>query len=159
MVDPATLTAAIAAATGAVGLFDKIADQVERFITRKPKPEIPKEHRMKIERSGDDIVARKYGREWQRITAEDLRRLPESQLRHIRVLETSMKNHYRVWERTYPELALLDSPIQKARVESQLQDVIRAMGGDLEGILTFLESCGMVLDDHYMEIRDLVKRV
>ncbi len=44
MVDIATVTATIGAAASAVKLFDKIADQVERFITKSPEPSVPPEN-------------------------------------------------------------------------------------------------------------------
>lgn len=159
MVDIAMISAAIGAATSAVGLFDKIADQIERFITKRPEPGIPSEHRLKIEQSGTDIVAKSHDQEVQRITAKDLENLPAGQLQHIKVLERSMENHYAVWSQVYPELAIMDSPIQKAKVEQQLRGIVGAMAGDLEGILSFLESCGIHLDDHYMHIRHLVKQL
>ena len=159
MVDLATISAAISAATSAVGLFDKITDQVERFISKSEVPSVPKEHRMKIAEEDDAIVSREHGHVTQQITANDLEKLPESQLRHVAVLEKSMENHYSIWEKVYPDLALVDSPIQKAKVEKQLEGIIRDMKGDLEGILSFLESCGLYLDDHYMHVRHLVKNV
>jgi len=153
MVDPLTV---IGAATAAVGLFDKIADQVERFMTRRPLPDVPAEHRMSIKEKNGAIVATEHGRETQRITGEDLNRLPTELLDHVRVYERSMRNHYAVWSSAYPQLALLDSPIQKARVEGQLAEVVRAMKVDLDGILGFLESAGISLDDHYLHMRQLV---
>ncbi|GMV49809.1 MAG: hypothetical protein L6Q34_12630 [Nitrospira sp.] len=156
MVDIATIIAAIGAATSAIELFDKMADQIERFITKRPTPDVPKEHRLKIEKSDADIVASSHGQVVQRITAQDLVNLPPSQLQHIKVLEQSMENHYAVWSQVYPQLALMDSPVQKARVEQQLRGIVVGMKGDLEGILSFLESCGIHLDDHYMHIRHLV---
>jgi hypothetical protein len=114
---------------------------------------------MKIQREGDQIVSRVHGQVEKTITAKDLKSLPPTELRHITTLERSMENHYGTWERVYPELALLDSPVQKAKVEQQLEQVIRSMKADLEGILSFLESCGLHLDDHYMHIRYLVARV
>lgn len=156
MVDIATITATIGAATSALGLFDKMADQIERFITKQPEPDVPKERRLKIEKSGTDIVARSRGQIVQRITAQELANLPASQVQHIKVLEQSMENHYAVWSQVYPQLALMDSPVQKAKVEQQLRGIVGGMKGDLEGILSFLESCGIQLDDHYMHVRHLV---
>lgn len=156
MVDIATIIAAIGAATSAIELFDKMADQIERFITKRPTPDVPKEHRLKIEKSDADIVASSHGQVVQRITAQDLVNLPPGQLQHIKVLEQSMENHYAVWSQVYPQLALMDSPVQKARVEQRLRGIVVGMKGDLEGILSFLESCGIHLDDHYMHIRHLV---
>jgi hypothetical protein len=158
MVDIVTITAALAAAASAVGLFDKIADQVERFITKQPELSVPPEHRMKIEGLGDKIVASVHGQQVWTITGADLEKLPAEQLRHITVFEKSMQNHYSVWESVYPQLAILDSPVQKARVEQQLGQVVKDMKQDLEGILSFIESCGMYLDDHYMQIRHLVSQ-
>lgn len=159
MVDIATITAAIAAATSGVGLIDKIADQISRFVRKDPNPAVPKEHRMKIVKEGDAIVSKIHGQENQRITAADLAKLPESDLRHIKVLEKSMENHYAIWESVYPQLALAIDPIVKAKTEQQLKGIIKDMKGDLEGILNFLEQSGFYLDDHYMYIRDVVRSV
>jgi hypothetical protein len=156
MIDLAIITAAIGAATSAVGLIDKIADQVEGFMTKSSEPTVPKEHRFKIEREGDAIVSKYHGQEHQRITAQDLQKLPEATLRHIKVLEQSMENHYLIWAATYPQLALAIDPIAKAKTEQQLKSVIAGMKGDLDGILNFLEQSGLHLDDHYMHIRNLV---
>ena len=156
MLDLATITGVISAAASAVGLIDKIADQIERFMTKRPEPEVPKEHRLKIEKEGEAIVSRYYGQEQQRITAQDLQKLPEDTLRHVKVLEQSMQNHYAIWASVYPQLALADDPIAKAKTEQQLNSVIAGMKGDLERILNFLEQSGLYLDDHYRKIRDLV---
>ncbi len=153
------LLPAISAATSAVGLFDKIADQIERFLTISEEPLMAREHRMQITNEDGSIVAREHGQITQIITGKDLRNLPEQQLRHVTVLENSMENHYAIWESVYPQLALMDSPIQKARVSKQLEIIIKDMKGDLEGVLSFLQTCGLYLDDHYIHIRDLVNQV
>jgi len=158
MVDFATITAAIGAATAGVGLIDKIGDQVSRFLTKSKTPVMPVEHRAKIERDGDAIVQKHHGVEYQRITSSDLQKLPEAELRHITVLEQSMENHYAVWASVYPQLALAIDPIAKAKTEQQLKGIIVAMKGDLVGILDFLLQAGLDLDDHYRNIRDVVAR-
>ena len=152
--DPVTV---ITAATAAVGLFDKISDQIERFIQKRPDSSVSAEHRMSIGQDGGDLVAREHGTETQRITSEELSKLPEPLLRHVTVLQDSMENHYRIWSSTYPQLALMDSPVQKAKVEAQLDGVIKGMKTDLDGILSFLESAGLYLDDHYLHVRQLVR--
>lgn len=159
MVDPATITAAISAAAAGVGLIDKIADQIDRFVTKRPKPAVPKEHRMQIAKEGDALISRVHGVEYQRITAADLQKLPAPTLKHVQVLEQSMENHYAVWAAVYPKLALAVDPIAEAKTEQQLKTVIAAMKGDLVGILEFLESAGLQLDDHYLHVRDVVKSV
>lgn len=158
IVDIGTVTAAISAATSAVDIIDKIADQIDRFMTKSPEPAIPKEHRLKIEKQGSAIVSKYHDQEYQRITVEDFQKLPESELRHIKVLEQSMENHYSIWSAVYPQLALAVDPIAKAKTELQLKGIIVGMKGDLEGILGFLERSGLQLDDHYMHIRDVVAK-
>jgi hypothetical protein len=152
-------TAAITAATSAVGLIDKISDQIERFITKRPEPSVPREHRQKIQQVGDAIVSSWGGQERQRITAQEIQKLPEQTLRHIRVLEQSMENHYQVWSAVYPQLSLAIDPVAKARTEFQLRGVVAGMKGDLEGILRFLEESGVQLDDHYQHVRSVVAYV
>ena len=55
MADPFTV---ISAATAAVTLFDKIADQVERFISKRPEPAVPPEHRMSIRQAEGDLIGK-----------------------------------------------------------------------------------------------------
>jgi hypothetical protein len=159
MIDLALINGAIAAATSAVGLFDKISDEIERFVTKRPEPAVPKEHRQQIQKEGDAIVSRMHGQVYQTITAKDLEKLPESDLRHIRVLEQSMENHYSVWASAYPQLALAVDPIAKARTEIQLKGIVSGMNDDLNGILGFLEESGLHLDDHYQNVRNVVNRL
>lgn len=156
MIDLVTITAAIGAATAGIKLIDKIGDQVSHFLTKSETPIMPVEHRAKIEREGDAIVQKHHGVEYQRITASDLQMLPEAELRHVKVLEKSMENHYAVWAAVYPQLALAVDPIAKAKTEQQLKGIIVDMKGDLVGILDFLLQAGLDLDDHYRNIRDVV---
>jgi hypothetical protein len=158
MVDLATISAAIGAATACVQLIDKIGDQVSQFLTKDRKPVTPTEHRAKIERDGDSIVQKRYGSEYQRITASDLQKLPYSDLQHIQVYEQAMENHYAVWASVYPGIALAVDPIAKARTELQLKAIIAAMKGDLLAILNFLRKSGLELDDHYSKFYDVVSK-
>lgn len=45
MVDLAAVTVALDAATSAVGLIDKIWDQVERFMSSSPEAAVPNQHK------------------------------------------------------------------------------------------------------------------
>ena len=156
MVDLALLTAALGAAGAGIGLIDKIADQVTRLLTKRDAGAMPVEHRVIIKQEGADLVSRHQGREKQRITAADLAKLPEPMLRHVMAHEKSMENHHKVWASVYPQLALETNAVTKARTELQLQEIVRAMKGDLVAILRFLEAAGLQLDDHYIHIRDAV---
>lgn len=155
--DFATITAAVGAAAAGVELIDKIGDQIVRFLG-KDVPGLTGTHRAKIERDGQAIVQKVHGVETQRITGSDLANLPDDLVRHIRVHEKSMENHYAIWESVYPQLALMVDPVAKARTEQQLRGIVVAMKGDLLGILDFLSRAGLDLDDHYRHIRDVVSK-
>ncbi|MGB5276324.1 MAG: hypothetical protein WBP02_04025 [Gammaproteobacteria bacterium] len=66
---------------------------------------------------------------------------------------------YSIWEKVYPELALVDDPIQNAKIkiEKQLAGTVHDIKDDLVGIYSFLESCGLYLGDNYVHVRDLIK--
>jgi len=78
-----------------------------------------------------------------------LQKLPEPMLKHIMVLEKSMQNHYDLWAAVYPQRNASPDPIVNAKVDQQLKSIVSAMKDDLIGILSFLQSCGIHLDDHY----------
>ena len=157
MVEIALVTQAIGAASAGLKLIDQIADQVTHFIDgRKPPPEY-REHAMTITAEGDKLVSSYRGQVQQVVTAEEMeKKLPPAEFQHIRVLEQAMQNHYNVWSKVYPQLAILDSPVQKAKVEAQLDEIVQEMKQSLVGILDFLETCGFYLDDHYLHVRHAV---
>jgi hypothetical protein len=156
MTDIALITQSIAAASAGVKLIDQISDQVTSFIQKRPWSGTPSEHRMLIEGEGDRFVEREHGQVVKTITADDLKSLPEDQLRNVQAFEKSMEAHHKIWASVYPQLATMDSAVQKAKVELQLQGIVQDMKRDFVGILDFLESCGFDLDDHYQAVRYVV---
>ena len=151
-----SIPAVISAVISGIGLIDKISDQLEEFLEGRKKPAVPKKHRLKIEGSDSEIVARSHGQVVQRIAAEDLKNLPEPLLRHVMVLEKAMQSHYDLWAAVYPQRKASPDPLVNARVDQQLKSIVSDMKDELTGILSFLESCGLGLDDHYLNVRHLV---
>ncbi len=149
----------ITVATSAITLFDKLADQIQRFIKKEPSTSTSPDYKMIIEKDMDGaLVSKVYGVVRQKKTYKELEdKLENVDLSHIKTLEKSMQNYYNIWSTTYPQLSLLSDPIQKAKVELSLRNEILSMKKDLESILSFIESCGFQLDDHYRGIRDTLK--
>jgi len=141
----------------ALRMFDEIVDQVESVITGSDTPYTPREHRHRYEGGGIELVDKRLGQPVKTITGQDLQKLPTGQLTYINTLERSMENHLLIWNEVYPQLALMIDPIAKARVNQQLKGMVASMKDDLEGILSFLETCGLHLDDHYLNFRHLIK--
>jgi hypothetical protein len=146
--DPALVTALLTATAAAVKLIDNLADPVERFLTKRSAPTVPKEHRCKIE-----------GKEEDGITGDQLEKLPRDCYEHIRTLEESMQRHYRLWQKIYPRRNSSADPLVNAKVDESVRELILNMKADLVGIINFLQSIGVHLDDHYKMFRNLIEQV
>jgi hypothetical protein len=156
-VEIAAVTATIAAVSAGVDLIDKIYYQVKRVLDDTPEPTNPPPFGQTIEAQGTSIVSTLHG-QVQTITGADLAKLPMSQLAIVQAYEKSMKSKGAIWTSVYPTLALETNPVARAQIELQLKEIIKSMSGDLTGIIDFLASIGLYLDDHYLDIRYLVSR-
>jgi hypothetical protein len=156
--DIATATALISAATSAVNLFDKVAGQVVRFISKTPEmPGPPKEFQFTVGGGNGELQVQAHGRVIQTITGADLKHLPPDYYSHIQTLEASLKRNYAVWKQVYPHRDDGDL-VTNAKVHNQLSDLALKMKDDLAGIIDFLQRIGVQLDDHYMIYRDVIQR-
>lgn len=90
------------------------------------------------------------------ITAEELEKLPKDQRELVKSYEKSMQKLKNEWHK-----------LKRRDAESHLDPQIRAknlkliesMKENLVGILNFLESQGIYLDDHYQDVRHLVSQL
>jgi len=156
--DIATATGVITTATAAVNLFDKVADQVVRFIRKGSSPPgSPKEHQFKVESAGGELQVESDGRTIQVLRGEDLKNLPADYYQHIKTLEASVRRYYDVWQQVYPHRDDGDL-VTNAKINNQLRDLALKMKDDLAGIIDFLQSIGVNLDDHYIIYRDVIRR-
>jgi hypothetical protein len=156
--DLATATAVIATATSAVSLFDKVADQVVRFIGKGSEPPGPaKEHRVQVEGGPEGLSVKLRGQTIQVIQGEDLKSLPADIFGHIKTMEESVGRYYSVWKQVYPHRDDGDL-VTNAKLNNQLRDLALKMKDDLTGIVDFLQTIGVRLDDHYVVYRDVIRR-
>jgi hypothetical protein len=155
--DLQTANAVIATAGAAVTLFDKVAGQVVRFMRKTPEPPgPPKEVEFQVQGKGDALKVEHRGQTLQVIRGEDLAHLPPDCYRHIKVYEESVQRYYDIWRQVYPHRDD-GSLVENAKVNNQLRDLALKMKGDLAGIIDFLESLGVRLDDHYLAYRDVIR--
>jgi hypothetical protein len=150
----------IAAVSSAIHLVDGMSREFEQFSTNAP-PQIPKEYGYQISGTAnhESLVTTIQGQELQRVTYNELAtKLTSEDLDHIRTLETSMNNYYQQWKGLYPTLALETDPKAKDQKERQIDSlIVSGMGRDLGRIISFIERCGLSLDDHYVRVRDLAE--
>lgn len=142
---------ALKASGGGAQFVDAIERQLTAVLEKRQEPRTGP-HRVMIRSQSDSIVGELEGMPRHTVKAEDLRMLSREQLQHIRVLERSMKGHYKEWARLYPKRH--SSPA----IDGQLRELISAMKEDLLGVLRFLEMLGLDLQDHYSHIRYLVQQ-
>ena len=160
MLSPLEIGALLAATKNAVDIFDKISGQIKGVLTKRPKEPEGGDDRWRYRVSADDkqITVKQDGRTIQTLKREELEsKLTPAHLDHIKVYEASMKKYYKRWQLMYPMRDDSVDVLANIKLDEQLAGQVKNMQQDLVGIVDFLQSIGVNLDDHYMEVRGLVK--
>ena len=160
MLSPLEIAAVLAATKNAVDIFDKISGQIKGVLAKRPKEPEGGDDRWRYKVSADDkqITVKQDGRTIQTLKQEELEsRLTPAHLDHIKVYEASMQKYYKRWQQMYPMRDDSVDVLANIKLDEQLAGQVKMMQQDLVGIVDFLESIGVHLDDHYMEVRGLVK--
>ena len=160
MLSPLEIAAVLAATKNAVDIFDKISGQIKGVLAKRPKEPEGGDDRWRYKVSADDkqITVKQDGRTIQTLKREELEsRLTPAHLDHIKVYEASMQKYYKRWQQMYPMRDDSVDVLANIKLDEQLAGQVKMMQQDLVGIVDFLESIGVHLDDHYMEVRGLVK--
>lgn len=136
----------------ALRLIDAFEPEVSAFVAGKPEPSKPVRHALYAEQISDriDLVDPNGSRKF--ITAEDLVRLDRDAQKLIRAYERTMKELFERWTELKPKRIAKDPDIcREAREES---DFVRMeLCSELNGLLGFIESMDMYLQDHYVHVR------
>ena len=133
--------------------LDQISDEIVATIKNEPLDTPRPFHRYIIRRTGNSVVA--YQR-MKVLTGDQLDQLPKKKRDQIKLYERSMKNLMIEWKKLKRSgTAQLDP-----NVRNRMLDLLRGAKDDLVGILEFLsDENNIYLDDHYIEVRDLVKNL
>ncbi len=159
MIGRVTAQDAIRATADAVQLVDRMADQMAHAFVQAAIHHDRNPHHPRIEAQQDAIVQSRLGKVEQRVTVEDILRLPEDSIRHMLVLERAMENHYEAWLRVFPRLDAPAEPVVIRHWEMLLRSVVTDMSHDVEEVMGFLESAGFRLDGHYDQVRKMIQTV
>jgi hypothetical protein len=142
-----------------LGFFDKIGGQIKAVILGDPKEAEAGEGRWRHRINGEDdkLIVRQDGRTIQIITGDEIaRKLSPDDLVLVRTYEQRMGRNYKLWQATYPEKGASSDRQVNEQTDQKINALIRKMKEDITGIIDFLASLGVMLDDHYMHIRQLV---
>ena len=159
MIGRVTIRDAIRATVGAVELVDRMAGQMERAFDAASSDHGTEACRPTIHAEGEALVSAQRGIVLQRVTTEDLLRLPEDSIRHVLVLERAMQNHYAHWVRVFPTLHACSDSCARTEWQRQLRDIVAGMQDDVEEVMTFLEHTGIRMDSHYAHLRDMIRSI
>ena|SRR2546425_8606396 len=147
---------AVDVVAGAIGVVDKLYPRLMRILTGA---EPTKEPSIKIEKRDGELVTKKDGIAGQTVSYQELmQRLTPDDVRYIRMYEGSIKNYETQIEQVYPQLALL-GPVEKAQTELRLKQMVQAIKKDLLGILGYIQTIGLDLEDHYSRTHDLIAQL
>src|SRR5262245_37835676 len=144
--------------SSAIGRSSQIVDEIwagmEPALFDKKDPRRPRDFDMRYRSDGNDLIARdRDGHEVQRVTRKQLNeRLTPDLLRHIEVLERAMEINKAIWDERHPRRVL------ERRSKRAAENAARAMSEDLAAVLNTIERAGMWLDDHYLDVREIVNQ-
>jgi hypothetical protein len=149
---------AAAADINAVGnafrIIDDFEPQVKAFIAGSPEPDKAVAHSWRAEQVEARIRLIEPGGARELITAKDLAQLDVNSQKLIRAYERTMKELFERWTELKPKRVVQDTETRlEAREESDF--VRRELCQELGGLLGFIESMGMSLQDHYAHVRYL----
>ncbi|WP_143135806.1 hypothetical protein [Burkholderia ubonensis] len=136
-----------------IAVIDEFTDQLEAVVCGQLQAETNRQYGIVVRRERGALVA--YQR-MQVITGDDLQKLPAEQRETLATYEASMKRFHKSWKSTWAKRSAASTDSERVRIEADLQRLVRGMQEDLHGILDFLASQGMVLQDHYTKVRYLV---
>ena len=142
----------INAVGNAFRIIDDFEPQVAAFVDGAPEPDEAVVHSWRAEQVKTTIHLVEPGGTRELITAKDLERLDANAQKLVRAYERTMKDLFERWTELKPRRVAQDPETRRdAREESN--DVRRDLCQELNGLLGFIESMGMSLQDHYSHVR------
>jgi hypothetical protein len=151
MITLATAATAAAMTNNIISFIDKVYNWYQKSKGHAPASVLvennqkDKQLQLISTTSGKIISALTYQEISQKLTPE--------QLDYIKSFEKRMSNAQKIWNNINERIPL-SSPDEQARLEAQLDDIRgRHICPSLDEIITFLDSIGLPLHDHYVVVR------
>lgn len=142
----------INAVGNALRIIDDFEPQVKAFLAGSPEPEKSVVHSWRAEQVETSIRLVEPGGARELITARDFEKLDASAQKLIRAYERTMKELFERWTELKPKRVAQDLETRREARELS-DDVRRELCQELNGLLGFIESIGMSLQDHYAHVR------
>lgn len=144
----------INAVGNAFRIIDDFEPQVKAFMAGSPEPERAVAHSWRAEQVEASIRLVEPGGARELISAKDLAQLDTNAQKLIRAYERTMKELFERWTELKPKRVAQD-PETRREAREDSDTVRRELCHELNGLLGFIESMGMSLQDHYAHVRYL----
>jgi len=142
----------INAVGNAFRIIDDFEPQVKAFVAGSAEPEAAVVHSWRAEQVETSIRLVEPSGARELITARDFEKLDANSQKLIRAYERTMKDLFERWTELKPKRVAQD-PDTRREARELSDDVRRELCQELNGLLGFIESMGMSLQDHYAHVR------
>jgi hypothetical protein len=156
MIGSASLRDALKATVSSAQILDRVAQHMVRVFEVEPRPARSVGWQLL---SDDQAIAAVEKEDVRLITATDLARLPEPELRRLFVIERSLQNHYESWLRVLPKLQSTCEPSVALQCRSLLREIAVDMVPDVEALCRTLEHAGIDGEKDLHRVSDLFRSV
>jgi hypothetical protein len=148
----ANTSVAMKAFSQAINLVNRLYAQVMSF--HHDAPEEHHQHSLDYQGLGDSIVTT-YRTNVTTLTADDLRKLSDRQLRHISIFQEELEASYERWERLYRQRRH-ELPRTNPATTDQLRDVLADMRESLNRVYGFMRESNLDITDHYAMFESII---
>ena len=155
MIGSASLRDALKATASSAEILDRVAHQMAHVFEVQPAPPSAGWRILPDEQA----IAAVERDEVQLITADDLARLPEAELRRLFVIERSLQNHYEAWLRVLPKLQAPCEPSVAVQCRYLLREIAVDMVPDVDALCHALQHAGVADHQSFERVSDLIRSV
>ena len=133
-------------------IIDDFEPEAKAFVAGRPEPTNTALHSWRTKQVETSIQLVEPGGSRELITVDDFVRLDANAQKLIRAYERTMKELFERWTELKPKRVAQDLETRREARELS-DDVRRELCHELNGLLGFIESMGMYLQDHYSAVR------
>lgn len=156
MIGSASLRDALKATVSSAQILDRVARQMVRVFEVEPAPVLRSSWHLL---SDEQAIAAVEQERVRLITADDLARMPEPQLRRLFVIERSLQNHLEAWLRVLPKLQAPCEPSVALQCRLLLREIAVEMAPDVEALCQALEYAGVEGEEGFQRVSELIRSV
>jgi len=136
-----------------IRIIDEVFPDMEELLVGKAQAEKNRQYGIVMRKERGDLVA--YQR-LQIIHGSDIEKLPEEDKEAIERNKKAMYRFKDRWDETHSKLSEANTESEREEIEKKLAFLVTGMKKEFHSILDLLLRQGVVLQDHYQNVRNIV---